>query len=349
MSHPVSKSSGLSEVVDKNLVHIGNLNPGQALPLLISPAGTNEVDLISWARNNKPYLEERLLDNGGILFRGFGNFEADYLEDFIRAVAGEPLQYQERSSPRTQVEGKIYTSTEHPPNQWIFLHNENSYQHTWPMKIFFLCETAAEEEGETPIADCRKVFERINPDLRARFEEKGFQIVRNYNNGMGLDWETVFQTEDKAKVDAYCSEKGIETQWKSDGGLRTITRRPKAGLHHPKSGAMTWFNHGTFFHVSTLEPMIRDVLLACMAEEDLPTNTYYGDGSPIAPEDLDHLRDCYRQEMIRFPWQRGDILMLDNMLTAHGRAPFKGKRKILVGMAEPMDREQALAATEKGA
>jgi hypothetical protein len=31
----------------------------------------------------------------------------------------------------------------------------------------------------------------------------------------------------------------------------------------------------------------------------------------------------------------GDILMVDNMLVAHGREPFSGPRKILVAMAEP--------------
>jgi len=341
MSHSIAMSG--AEIQDEALVKLGLLEPGQRLPLVITPAAPS-VDLMAWARKNRAFLEEKLHDHGGILFRGFGKFQAPDLETFIHAAAGEPLRYHERSSPRTQVEGNIYTSTEHPPSQSIFLHNENSYQHTWPMKIFFLCEIAAEEQGETPIADCRKIFQRIDPALRRRFEEKGFQIVRNYNQGMGLPWSTVFQTEDKAEVDAYCAKMEIQTEWRPDGGLRTITRRAQAGMRHPKTGVMTWFNHGTFFHVSTLEPSIREVLLACMPEEDLPTNTYYGDGSSIAPEDLDHLRDCYRKETVKFLWQEGDILMLDNMLTAHGRSPFKGQRKVLVGMAEPMNREKARAA-----
>lgn len=83
---------------------------------------------------------------------------------------------------------------------------------------------------------------------------------------------------------------------------------------------------------------MRDVFLATIKEEDLPTNTYYGDGSPIEPETLDELRRIYEEETVAFPWQEGDILMLDNMRAAHGRAPYVGPRKILVGMTEPFSR-----------
>jgi alpha-ketoglutarate-dependent taurine dioxygenase len=96
---------------------------------------------------------------------------------------------------------------------------------------------------------------------------------------------------------------------------------------------MVWFNHALFFHVQSLSPTIREVLLTDFAIEDLPTNTYYGDGAEIEPEVLEHLRAAYRQETVSFPWQEGDILLVDNLLTAHGRASYQGKRKIIIGMA----------------
>jgi alpha-ketoglutarate-dependent taurine dioxygenase len=116
--------------------------------------------------------------------------------------------------------------------------------------------------------------------------------------------------------------------------LRTRAVR-RATARHPKTGELTWFNHATFFHITTLESAVRDMLLEEFEEEGLPTNTYYGDGSSIEHSVLDHLREAYNQETAIFSWQEGDLLMVDNMLVAHGRRPYRGERRILVGMAEP--------------
>jgi hypothetical protein len=84
-----------------------------------------------------------------------------------------------------------------------------------------------------------------------------------------------------------------------------------------------------------LDSEMRDALLSELSEEDLPYNTYYRDGSPIEPEVLDLLRQAYESETIKFTWKERDLLLLDNMLVAHGRSPFRGPRQIVVGMTEP--------------
>jgi len=314
---------------------------GGGLPLLVEARGAG-IDLAQWAADRRAAIESELLRHGGILFRGFAVDQPAHLESFIRAVAGEALEYRERSSPRSSVEGRIYTSTDYPPSQPIFFHNENSYQNVWPLKICFFCQQPAASGGETPIADCRRVLAALDPALRERFAARGWMYVRNFGDGFGLDWRTVFQTDDRTAVELHCREHGIEAEWKAGDRLRTRAVRP-AVARHPKTGELVWFNHAAFFHVSTLEPEIREALLADFDEDELPANTYYGDGAPIEPETLDHLRSLYERASVRFPWQRGDLLLLDNMMTAHGRAPYSGGRRILVGMAEPVTRTAAAA------
>lgn len=319
-------------VPQEGLVRTEPMNEG-GLPLVIRPALPG-VSLAGWAAAHREQIDGWLRTHGGLLLRGFDIPRVEEFEQVVAAISGELLEYKERSSPRHAVSGKIYTSTDYPPEHPIFLHNENSYQAVWPRRIFFYSAKAAQEGGETPIADVRRLYRRIDPEVRDRFVARRWMVVRNYGDGFGLPWQTVYQTEDKAQVEAHCQRNGIELEWKEGDRLRTRAVRD-AVARHPDSGDLCWFNHATFFHVSTLEPGIREALLDEFAEEDLPTNTYYGDGGAIEPEVLEHLRSCYRAETLSFPWQVGDLLMLDNMMVAHGRAPFKGERQVLVGMSHP--------------
>jgi alpha-ketoglutarate-dependent taurine dioxygenase len=305
---------------------------GGGLPLVARPS-VEALDIVTWAASNRELIQTHLLEYGGILFRDFNLSTPEVFEQFVTACSPKLLRYNERSSPRTQVSDNLYTSTDYPADQRIFLHNENSYQHIWPLKIFFFCLEPPEQGGETPIADCRKVFERISPKIRRRFIEKKWMLVRNFGGGLSLSWQAVFQTEDKSVVEAYCRQAGIETEWRGDY-LRTSQVR-SAVAQHPMTGEMVWFNHAAFFHISTLAPTVREEILTGLEEEDLPNNTYYGDGSPIESSVIDEIREAYQSETVSFPWQRGDVLMLDNMLVAHGRNPYAGRRKILVAMAEP--------------
>lgn len=317
-----------------DLVKSGALLPDQPLPLLIQPA-VDGVDLHQWASSNREQIEAHLLNYGGVLFRGFNIKTVDAFEQLMIALAGDLLEYSYRSTPRTQVSGRIYTSTEYPADQWIPMHNEMAYTNSWPMKIGFFSVIPAQQGGETPIADSRKVYERIDPAVRERLARTGVMYVRNYGKGIDLPWQDVFQTDNKADVEAYCHSAGIQFEWKDGDRLRT-TQVCQAVATHPKTGAPVWFNQAHLFHVSALPTEVRSALLASFAEEDLPRNTYYGDGTPLEPEVLDTIRRAYDEETILFPWQEGDILVLDNMLVAHGRAPFAGPRKTIVGMGEPM-------------
>jgi hypothetical protein len=60
----------------------------------------------------------------------------------------------------------------------------------------------------------------------------------------------------------------------------------------------------------------------------------YGDGSPIPDEVAEHITDVYRRCEAAFAWEPGDVLVVDNLLVAHGRRSFRGERAMLVAMGD---------------
>ncbi|HET8890736.1 MAG TPA: amino acid adenylation domain-containing protein [Candidatus Angelobacter sp.] len=316
----------------------------RGLPVMFRPEA-EDVDLASWASANRPEVLERLSKAGATLFRGFKIESLPQFRAFTQSICPELIEYGERSSPRTKIDDGVYTSTDHPADQPIQLHNEQSYTLNWPMKIWFFCMQPSLTGGCTPIADSRKILKRLKPQTVEKFSRKQIMYMRNYGDGLGLHWPEVFQTNDKPVVEQHCREASIELEWKDANRLRTRQVRP-AIRTHPYTGEQSWFNHMLFFHITSLPPSVRDAFVFGIKEEDYPFNTYYGDGSPIEPSVLEEVREAYAQETVAFPWQKGDILMVDNMLVAHGREPFTGPRKIMVAMAELFNGKVAAGASK---
>lgn len=329
--------------VERRRVQLGGEAPlqveppreGRSIPLTIRN-GAPGVRLVDWAAANRETVDRALADHGAVLFRGFEVGGLAPFSEIINVVGGQPEEYTYRSTPRTELGGGVYTSTEYPADKSIPFHNENSYTRSWPLRLFFYCEVPAAEGGATPIADSARVYDRIPAGIRDRFAEKRVMYVRNYGEGVDLPWQEVFQTGDRSRVEAFCRDHGIELEWKDDDRLRT-RQVCQAVARHPGSGKMLWFNQAHLFHVSALDPEVGEALLEAFGEEDLPRNTFYGDGSRIDPADLDVVREAYAQEEVAFPWQREDVLLVDNMAVAHARHPFRGERKIRVGMTQPFD------------
>lgn len=303
-------------------------------PLVLRPAEAVEgLSLTAWGEGARESVLARLREHGALLFRGFEVGGLEGFEAFLRVVAGDLLDYSYRSTPRSLVSSRIYTSTEYPADQAIPFHNEMSYARQWPLKIAFHCLVAAAQGGATPIADSRKVRERIPPAVRDRFAAQGVLYVRNYGKHLDLPWEEVFQTRGRSEVERLCRQLQLDWEWLDGGRLRT-RQVCQAVAVHPETGEEVWFNQAHLFHVSSLGQEMQEALLQSASPEDLPRNTYYGDGAPIEPEVLALIREAYRQEAVTFAWQTGDVLLLDNMLIAHGREPFQGPRRIVVGMAQ---------------
>lgn len=304
---------------------------GSELPILITPSEAGEP-LLSALPRLRAQIERHVATLGGVLLRGFEVPSLEAFREFAAAFGHPLLNYEFGSTPRTAVGGGVYTSTEYPAHQPIPLHNEQAYTREWPMKLWLHCVTAASEGGETPIADSRAVYRRMPAAIRERFAP-GILYVRNYGD-FDVPWQKVFNTESRAEVEAFCRRAGIRWEWKPDGELRT-SQLCQAIEVHPVSGETVWFNQAHLFHVSNLQPEVRESLEELLGIENVPRNTYFADGSPIPDAIFDEVRAVLDAETVSFRWQEGDVLMLDNMLAAHARAPFKGARKVVVAMAEP--------------
>ncbi|MFJ1792182.1 TauD/TfdA family dioxygenase [Kitasatospora griseola] len=306
---------------------------GRTLPALVQ-ADSPGTDLAAWLGRHHGLADDLAHRAGAVLFRGFAVTGPDAFRTVMDALSKDVLEYGERSSPRTEVSEGIYTSTEYPADQEILLHNEQSYTDNWPMRIVFCCKRPARSGGRTPLADSRRVLSALRPETVAAFEQRGVQYVRNYLPGISLSWQEAFQTDDPDQVASYCAAEGISVEWAEDGHLRTRQVRP--AIHrHPVTGDRTWFNHAVFFHVTSLPEEVSQGLREALPEEDLPYNTYYGDGGVIEDEVLAELRAAYAAETTGFDWQRGDVLLVENMITAHAREPFEGPRRILAAMSDP--------------
>ncbi|BDV41011.1 protein AmbD (plasmid) [Methylocystis bryophila] len=307
--------------------------PGVDNSPLIIEARAEGLRLSAWAAGRREELEELAARHGAVLLRGFAVEGVSDFAECVDKMCGGALEYRFRASPRSEVGHHIYTSTDYPADQFIFPHNEHSFSPVCPRYLVLWCETAARTGGETPIGDNREITRRINAAVKERFLRRGILYVRNYGVGFGLPWPTVFQTHDRAEVERYCDSVSIECQWRKNDQLRTRQVGP-AMIRHPRTGEHIWFNHATFFHVTTLPTEFSKALLAEFEEADLPTQTYYGDGTSIEPEALEHLRGIYRASLCSFSWQANDVVLVDNILAVHGRNPYSGFRRVCLAMAQ---------------
>lgn len=312
-------------------------NPPQAatFPLLIQP-DTEGIGLVEWIQANRSGFEEDLVNYGGILLRGFGIRTAEDFNLFMKCFNTDPLPYMFRSSPRQELDSKIrniYLSTSYPNDRTINMHNESSYSRVWGKKIAFCCLQPAEEGGETPIADSRKVLKDIKPALVEKFRHKGVKYRRNLLPDLGMPWQEVFQTTDKAVAEGICRKYDIKHTFKDKDHMVIEWVKP-AVYRHPVSGVETWFNHIFFFNKFS-----RYEELGLAHDDDLPdeyltSNTLFGDGSEISYEEYLDIRKAYHKNRVVNSYRQGDIIFLDNMLAAHGRNPYKGDRVIATAIIE---------------
>ncbi len=310
-------------------------NPGRPA-LTRAPAGLGLAGACDWLREAEPGLRAALREHGTIFLRGLPVADTDDVAAVRDILIPRRTPYREKATPRSDFGNGVFSSTDLPPAQSIRMHNENSYTLTFPGLLLFACLVAPAEGGATPVADCRQVLKELPPRLVDRMKSSGWTLTRNYSDYVSLGWRTAFGTDDPEQVARYCTENQISWEWQPDGNLRT--RQLRAGtISHPETGDEVWFNHLAFWSEWSLDQDVREALTEEFGPDGLPFNTGFGDGAPLTEQDVADLNAAYAAATVRETWQVGDVMLVDNVLAAHGRDPFRGDRRIAVAMGEPVD------------
>ncbi len=314
-------------------VTIAPLRAGTTFPAVVAPTIPG-LDIVSWTRGHQAHVHDRLREHGALLFRGLTSLDEETFQELAGSVCAS-LYADNGEHDRTAVSPNVYSPIFYPPEKQLLWHNENSFNFEWPGKICFGCVRPAATGGETPLVDSRTIARQVDRGVYRRFLEKRVMYVRNYVPGLGAPWSKIFQTDDRQRVEAIGAQQRMQIEW-TERGLRTVAVRP-AIIRHPETGAVAWVAQVLHWHPACLDPQVREVLLSNYGEDCLPRDCRFGDGTRIEDGIILELLELYREAQVVFAWQRGDVAVLDNLLTAHGRNPFTGERRLLVALGDLLD------------
>jgi alpha-ketoglutarate-dependent taurine dioxygenase len=307
------------------------LQPGRP-PLLRAEATGGAA---SWAAGHRDALRAVVAEHGCVMVRGLGLRDAAETGAVFSKLATGLMTEKEVFAPRRTYSDGVYSSTKWPPNQPMCMHHELSYTLEFPGLMMFACLSAPTEGGATAVADAPTVLDALPAELTERFEREGWLLTRSYNDEIGASVAEAFGTEDRGAVENYCRANAITFEWQPDGGLRTRQRR-SAVVRHPVTGRRCWFNQIAFLNEWTMAPEVREYLMDVYGADGLPFNTRFGNGDPIGEDVVEALNSVYEAHTAREPWQAGDLMLVDNIRTAHSREPFEGPREVLVALADPV-------------
>lgn len=326
---PETIPADTTQMVTKRL-----LDPSRSFPLLVQPA-MRDLDHLSWLANQRTDIEKMLQKHGAILFRGFAVDGNKEFEAFAGALCDQ-LYGEYGDLPPDQ--GNVYKVTPYPHKDRILFHSESSHMHCWPTKQFFYCRLPAASGGTTPIVDCRQVYKALDPEFVAKLSEHGLRYERYFHPGVDVDWREFFKTEDREEVAAKCRKNGIELKWYGD--VAGMSQWAPGVATHPQTGEQILFNQIQLHHISYLPAKLRAAVTELYPANQEPRNVYFGDGTPISDTDAAELERICWEQSIDFPWQKGDVLMVDNMLISHARNPYEPPREMFVVMGDIMHADQ---------
>jgi alpha-ketoglutarate-dependent taurine dioxygenase len=300
------------------------------LALACQPAATLD-GATAWIAENRRQLCDRAALHGAILFRGFPLTGPEDFDRFVTAFELPNFPYEESLSNAVRVikTPRVFTANEAPPTVRIFLHHEMAQTPIYPSKLFFFCEQRAESGGETPLCRSDVLWDRLRgecPEFARNCELKGLRysaVMPSENDptsGMGRSWQSTLRASSREQAEGRLKQLGYSWTWLDDGCLRATTPVLPAVRPLP-DGRKTFFNQ------------LVAAFQGWKDERNDPSKAItFGDGTLLDRDAVDVATRLSEELSFNIPWQRGDVALVDNFVTMHGRRAFTGTRKVLASL-----------------
>lgn len=306
---------------------------GRAFPLILQ-CGTPRVTLDQtglWLAEHRMQFDEQAAQHGAILFRGFPLATAEDFDRFVSAFDWPNFPYDESLSNAVRINRtpRVFTANEAPPTATIMLHHEMAQTPIYPSKLFFFCEQPAEQGGATPLCRSDVLWRRLSercPSFARDCQQKGLRYTNvmpsedDASSGMGRSWRSTLSAQTREQAEQRLQKLGYDWQWLDDGCLRATTP-VLAAVRELPDGRRTFFNQLIAAYCGWKD-----------SRNDPSKSLTYGDGTPLDGESAATAADLAEKLTFDLAWQRGDVALVDNYVTMHGRRTFSGTRRVLASL-----------------
>lgn len=300
---------------------------GRAFPLVLGPDGSFDPAVCRDA------ILGLARDHGGILFRGFDVPSPEAFATFVETLRIENMPYVGGAAVRTPIVGdRVFTANESPPGEPVPFHHEMAQVPEPPAYIFFYGDRPSVSGGETPIVLSHEVYSCFLeefPGCCEAVEAHGIQYIRvmpevdDPSSSIGRSWKATFQVDSRVDAEAVMRQLGTRWKWLEDGNLKTITATVPAIRRDPRTGEKQFFNSMVAAYKGWVD-----------ARNDPKQAVRLGNGGAIDATAMEALYVFMREHCVAIPWEKNDVLMLDNGLVLHARNPFVPPRRILASIGK---------------
>jgi alpha-ketoglutarate-dependent taurine dioxygenase len=291
---------------------------------------------VEWAGEHRAALDALLLRHGAVLVTGAGVRSPADLAAIRESLGRTAARSTDLFARREHYGDGVYSWPEWAADRDMCLHHEHGYGVRFPGLLLMGNLAAPDRGGQILLGDTRAVFDHLPGDLAARFAGEGWTLLRTFRPYLGLSWSTAFGTDDQEILKQRCARDIVGCSWTDDGAVQTGQRR-SAIVNHPLTGERCWFNDLAFFSQWSVAPAERKVLLSEFGPRGMPFNTFAGNGESLTEEDYEAIISAYAKVTVGVVWSPGDLLLVDNILTAHGREPYSGTWEVAVALADAVE------------